>query len=110
MGSDGRLIIDADAHVVEADHTWGYLEASEQQFRPVCLESREQAGVKLQFWLIDGKVRGFRQPAFTPAALAKLAATTGRKFALDPSSREMGEGGLRLDYMDRNGIDVQVLY
>ena len=113
MGSDGQLnlsIIDADAHVVEADHTWDYLEGSEKQFRPVCLESREQAGITLQFWLIDGKVRGFRQPAFTPAALAELAAKTGRKFAADPASRDMGDVGLRLDYMDRNGVDFQVLY
>ena len=28
-------IIDADAHVVEADGTWDYLSASEQQYRPL---------------------------------------------------------------------------
>ena len=49
--------IDSDAHVVESAHTWNYLDASEKQYRPVSLETREEAGVKLQFWLIDGKVR-----------------------------------------------------
>lgn len=103
-------IIDADAHVVEWEHTWDYLERSEEKFRPVCLETREEAGIKLQFWLIDGNVRGFRQPAFSEAALEKLSQTTGRKYAIDQTAREMGNVGLRLDYMDRNGVDVQVLY
>ena len=58
-------IIDADAHVVESEHTWDYLDPSDRQYRPQPLESREDAGVKLQFWLIDGKVRGFRFPAFS---------------------------------------------
>ena len=73
-------IIDADAHVVESAHTWDYLDASEKKYRPVSLESREEAGVKLQFWLIDGKVRGLRFPAFSPAELERLAQRTGRRF------------------------------
>ena len=52
------LIVDADAHVVECDRTWDYLEPSEQQFRPVPLAAPEDGGVTLQFWLVDGKVRG----------------------------------------------------
>ncbi|HEY6997983.1 MAG TPA: hypothetical protein VH851_08645, partial [Candidatus Binatia bacterium] len=55
-------IIDADAHVVECARTWEFMDASERQYRPIPLETREEAGVKLQFWLIDGKVRGFRFP------------------------------------------------
>ena len=51
------LIIDADAHVVECAHTWDFMDPSEKQFRPIPLETREEAGVKLQFWVIDGKVR-----------------------------------------------------
>ena len=27
-------IIDADAHVIETEHTWDYLEESERKFRP----------------------------------------------------------------------------
>ena len=27
-------VIDADTHVIETDHTWSFLEPSEQQFRP----------------------------------------------------------------------------
>ena len=66
------------------------------------LETREEAGVKLQFWVIDGKVRGFRFPAFSAEELEKRAEQVGRKFADDQESREMGNVDLRLEYMDRD--------
>ena len=69
--------VDADSHVVESARTWDYMEPSERQYRPVPLENREDAGVKLQFWLIDGKVRGFRFPAFSPAELEKRSQQVG---------------------------------
>jgi predicted TIM-barrel fold metal-dependent hydrolase len=103
-------IIDADAHVVESAHTWDYMDASEKQYRPVSLETREEAGVKLQFWLIDGKVRGLRFPAFSAAQLRELAEKTGRRFEDNQESREMGNVDLRLAYMDRTGVDTQVLH
>ena len=103
-------IIDADAHVVESDRTWDYMDPAERQYRPVPLEAREEAGVKLQFWLIDGKVRGFRFPAFSAAELEKRSQQVGRKFADVQESREMGNVDLRLEHMDRSGIDIQVLH
>jgi predicted TIM-barrel fold metal-dependent hydrolase len=104
------LIIDADAHVVESDHTWDYLDPSDRQYRPQPLESREDAGVKLQFWLIDGKVRGFRFPAFSAEELERRSRQVGRKFADIKESREMGNVDLRLEYMDQTGVDIQVLH
>lgn len=104
------LVIDADAHVVESARTWDYMEPSEWQYRPVPLEAREDAGVKLQFWLVDGKVRGFRFPAFSAAELEKRSRQVGRKFADAQESREMGNVDLRLEHMDRSGIDIQVLH
>jgi predicted TIM-barrel fold metal-dependent hydrolase len=103
-------VIDADAHVVESDHTWDYLDPADRQFRPKPLESREDAGVKLQFWLIDGKVRGFRFPAFSKEELERRAEQVGRKFADQRDSTEMGNVGLRLEHMDRSGVDIQVLH
>ena len=41
------------------------------KYRPIALETREEAGVRLQFWLIDGKVRGFRFPAFSAEELER---------------------------------------
>ena len=66
-----NLVIDADAHVVECARTWEFMDPSEQRYRPIPLEAREEAGVKLQFWVIDGKVKGFRFPAFSAAELAQ---------------------------------------
>ena len=103
-------IIDADAHVVECARTWDFMDASERQYRPIPLETREEAGIKLQFWLIDGKVRGFRFPAFSTEALANLADRVGRKFASAQEARELGNVELRLEHMNETGVDVQVLH
>src|SRR4029077_20139158 len=110
MTADKTLVVDADAHVVESDHTWDYMDPSEKQFRPIPLETREEAGVKLQFWLIDGKVRGFRFPAFSAEELEKRSQQVGRKFADDQESRELGNVDLRVQHMDDTGVDVQVLH
>ena len=104
------LIVDADAHVVECDRTWDYLEPSEQQFRPVPLAAPEDGGVTLQFWLVDGKVRGNRFPAFSEEELRRRQEQVGRKFAEAREARELGNVGLRLEHMDDIGVDVQVLH
>ena len=104
------LIVDSDAHVVECDRTWDYLDASERQYRPVPLASPEENGASLQFWLVDGKVRGFRFPAFSEEELARRQQQVGRKFAEAKEARELGNVGLRLEHMDETGVDVQVLH
>ena len=113
MSGDGNgksLIVDADAHVVECDRTWDYLDPSERQYRPVPLASPEESGTTLQFWLVDGKVRGFRFPAFSEAELERRQRRVGRRFAEADESRELGNVGLRLEHMDDTGVDVQVLH
>ena len=92
--------------MVESTHTWDYMDPSERQYRPVPLEAPEEAGVRLQFWLIDGKVRGFRFPAFSAAELERRSRLAGRKFADQQESRELGNVELRLEHMDRTGIDI----
>ncbi len=70
MTTNGHaIVIDADAHVVECERTWEFMDPSERQYRPTPLQTAEKGGVKQQFWLVDGKVRGLRFPAFTPEAL-----------------------------------------
>ena len=104
------LVIDADAHVIETDHTWNYLDPSERKYRPVHIETPEDNGRKEQYWLIDGKVRGARFPIFSKAALEKRTRQTGRKLADVDESREMGNVDLRLDHMDQIGVDIEVLH
>jgi predicted TIM-barrel fold metal-dependent hydrolase len=103
-------IVDADAHVVESARTWDYLEPADKQYRPIPLETPEEGGTKLQFWLIDGRVRGFRFPAFSKVELEKRSRQVGRKFAEEEEARELGNVDLRLEHMDRSGVDIQVLH
>ena len=35
-------VIDADAHVIETERTWDYLEPAEQQFRPLLVASPQE--------------------------------------------------------------------
>jgi len=104
------LIVDADAHVVECDRTWDYLEPADRKYRPIALESPEEDGAKLQFWLVDGKVRGFRFPAFSEEELERRSRQVGRRFADVKESRELGNVALRLEHMDATGVNVQVLH
>lgn len=110
MKADKNLVIDADAHVVECARTWEFMDPSERKYRPMPLETREEAGVRLQFWVIDGKVRGFRFPAFSAEELAKRSEQVGRRFADAQEARELGNVDLRLEHMDKTGVDVQVLH
>ncbi len=85
--------IDADAHVIETERTWEFMDESESRFRPVTVASTTDSGK--QHWLIDGKVfnRGSNVGKDTSEA-----------------SREMKDIEARLRHMDELGIDVQVLY
>jgi predicted TIM-barrel fold metal-dependent hydrolase len=76
----------------------------------VPLASPEEDGAALQFWLVDGKVRGFRFPAFSEEELERRQQQVGRKFAEAKEARELGNVGLRLEHMDATGVDVQVLH
>lgn len=85
--------IDADAHVIETERTWEFMDESESRFKPVTVTSSADPGKQL--WLIDGKVfnRGTNIGLDTPEA-----------------SREMKDIEARLKHMDQLGVDVQVLY
>ena len=111
MTTNGQaMVIDADAHVVECERTWEFMDPSERRYRPTPLQTADKGGVKQQFWLVDGKVRGLRFPAFTPEALQQRAQQAGRKFADMDASREMGNVDMRLQHMDQTGVDIEVLH
>ncbi|PZC47776.1 MAG: putative metal-dependent hydrolase, TIM-barrel fold [Chloroflexi bacterium] len=102
------LTIDADAHVVENEHTWDYMDPSDSHLRPyvVAPESPEHGGGR--FWLIDGKVRGLRQ-VINDAKMAELKKNTGRDVETSKATRQMENIGARIQHMDDLGIDIQVL-
>jgi len=102
------LTIDADAHVVESEQTWEYMDPSDSQFRPRVVAPEVFKGDGERFWLIDGKLRGLRQ-VITDRKLAELAENTGKTVQTSEAARQMENVEARLLHMDELGIDVQVL-
>ncbi len=89
------LTIDADAHVIETDKTWEYLEGSDRRFRPAPISVDMPSGKRRNFWIIDGRLIGGRD---------NIGKETPKE------SREMADIEARLRHMDEIGTDVQVLY
>ncbi|MDA1035611.1 MAG: amidohydrolase family protein [Chloroflexi bacterium] len=100
--------IDADAHVLETDHTWDYMDPGEEQFRPSTLINKEDP--TRQMWLSDGKVRGLRFPSLSGEQLARMSERSGFDVRTPQASAQMDDVGIRLAHMDELGIDVQVLF
>jgi predicted TIM-barrel fold metal-dependent hydrolase len=108
IGGEQVLAIDSDAHVIESEKTWSYLEPAEQQWRPFLVGPSDNP--VRQYWMIQEKIRGLRFPNLTAAALEKLSQETGRDMNSDPAAREMVSADLRLRHMDELGLDIQVLH
>ena len=101
-------VIDADTHVIETEHTWDYLDASEQQFRPIVVTPKREGG--REYWYIDGKIRGLARQAVTSPDVRQLEQKLGRKMAAPQEAREGKNVDVRLRHMDELGVDVQVLW
>src|ERR671924_1300400 len=101
-------VIDADAHVIETERTWDYLEPSEQRFRPLLFSSPHDPAT--QVWVIEGKIRGFRFPTLSEQQLRELSQRASRNMETPQAARELDDVELRLRHMDQLGIDIQVLH
>jgi uncharacterized protein len=98
-------VIDADCHVIEADHTWAYLDAADEHLRPQPYQSPDEPDEA--FWLIDGSPA--RRPFGTVSRGTKSENESG--FAQTTmATRTLGDIQARLAHMDELGVDVQVLY
>jgi predicted TIM-barrel fold metal-dependent hydrolase len=95
MKEGGVLTIDADAHVIETEQTWEYLEGTERRHRPLPITVDMPSGKKRNFWIINGRLVGGRD---------NVGADTPKE------AREMADIEARLRHMDEIGTDVQVLY
>jgi hypothetical protein len=58
MANNSFPIIDADAHVIETQRTWDYLNSSDHKYRPKLCSAPEDP--TRQYWVIDDKIAGFR--------------------------------------------------
>ena len=57
------LVVDADAHVIETEHTWDFLDSSDAKYRPDLVSSRDPTR---QYWVDDPNdlFQKFRTPDF----------------------------------------------
>jgi predicted TIM-barrel fold metal-dependent hydrolase len=102
------LVIDADAHVIETERTWDYLDPSERKFRPLLYSSPDDPAQ--QYWVFDEKIRGFRFPSLDEQQLWEISQRSGRNVETPRASRELDDVELRLKHMDQLGIDIQVVH
>ncbi len=102
------LIIDADAHVLENEHTWDFLSAAEQRYRPSLV--RSEHGQRRYYWLIEGKVQGFNVLPSEESELQARTAKMGRIVYTPPETREVNDVPARLRAMDALGVDIQVCH
>lgn len=100
--------IDADAHVVESDRTWDFMEPSDQKYRPVCVYPQGEDSRGL--WIVDGRVRGLAKFPITARKYEEFAERSGRNVVAPLEAREMENIDVRLQHMSQLGIDIQVLH
>jgi predicted TIM-barrel fold metal-dependent hydrolase len=95
--------IDCDAHVLENDDTFAFLESDEERFRPIVAEETRRSGVPLRWWLIQDQ-RNLRHDGVSP-----FNAEAER--ALFPEgTKDLANVPARLKSMDELGVDVQIIF
>jgi len=101
-------VIDADAHVVENERVWDYLDGSDQKYRPVLVAAPDNP--RRQIWLLDGENLGSKFPSPDETQSAEHLKRSGREVATPVEARELSDVQRRLTHMDALGIDVQILF
>ena len=96
-------VVDSDAHVVETERTWDFMDPSDAKYRPEVVRGRDG----MDYWVIEGVERGF---ARGPVAAKGLSDKVSRRMVVDDSKRLMEDVPGRVAHMDELSIDVQVLY
>ena len=101
-------VIDADAHVVESERVWDYLDASEQKYRPTLVASPDNP--QRQIWMLDGENIGNKFPSPDEKQSEQHLKQFGREVGTPVEARELSDVKQRLRHMDELGIDVQVMF
>ena len=102
MATRTRLqTIDSDAHVVESERTWDYLEASEQKYRPRMFSTPDDDTKR--YWVIEDKIAGLRLPNLSDYQLQQFSELAGRNVVTPQAAREMDDVDLRLKHLGRVG-------
>lgn len=101
-------VIDADAHVVETERVWDYLEPAEARYRPMLTTSPHNP--QRQIWVLDGENLGSKFPSPNEKQSEEHLKKFGREVSTPVEARELSDVKQRLQHMDALGIDIQVLY
>ena len=95
-------IIDADAHVIETERTWDYLDDSDRKYRPQALIPRPTTR-RASIGSLEDKIAGFRFLTLSERELREFADRAGRNFATPQAARELDDVDLRLEAHGRIG-------
>jgi len=95
------VVVDADAHVVETERTWEYMDEEAVRFRPKLVAPQDEP--RNLRWMVEDKLR-------RRAMLGPQRGPQGRNTEAPEEAREMVDVERRLSHMDQLGIDVQVLH
>ena len=101
--------IDADAHVIETERTWEYVDPALARYRPVVV-APVAGDSKARFWMADGKIRDRARTEEATEDIQALAEKTGRNFVAPRGAKMMEDIEARLRHMDETGVDIQVLH
>ncbi len=101
------ITIDADAHVVETEATWSYMDGADEKYRPILVTSRHEVpgvppDISLEEMLRRPSFFVCDDQAFPTATVASRHYPSGAQFPSDIKAR--------IRHLDELGIDVQVLY
>ena len=101
-------VIDADAHVVENERVWDYLEGRRRKISPYVSGRPGQSGAPA----LGSRRRGSRPQVSSPneKQSEEHVKRFGREVGTPVQARELSDVTQRLRHMDALGIDVQVLY
>ncbi len=102
------ITIDADAHVVESELTWDFMDKADQKYRPSLVKPSENASTA--YWLVEGKVRGLARAVLTEERLHDFTEKSGRNVVTTEETRSVENVEARLQHMDELGVDIQVLH
>jgi len=97
-------VIDADAHVVENELVWNYLDGDEKKYRPTLVTMPGEPG--RQVWFLDGESLGPKFPSPDEIRSAEHFKKFGREVGTSVQARELSDVKQRLAHMDELGIDV----
>ncbi len=89
------LRVDADAHVLETEETWEFMDGADRKYRPEVVGSTNGSGSGDEYWLVDGTLR-------------LKSRNVGKDTPLE--SRELRDVAVRLKHMDELKVDIQVIF